>query len=165
MRLTKRGWNNVLIFSTLFMILLFNTTHQKFVEGEGVAEKRPLIAAEAIIQVIDYSGIKLERIGSNWRVQSVIEGDPNAAPEQLVQAWQSLTFETLSELPELSANSYSLPVLVQAIGLDSQQIFVVYIEPDSGLAYFHNKILDVWQLGSIRDVKLLVPLALLKEVE
>lgn len=165
MRLTKRGWNNVLIFSTLFMILLFNTTHQKFVEGEGVAEKQPLIAAEAIIQVIDYSGIKFERIGSNWRVQSALEGELNIIPEQLVQAWQSLTFEILAESPELSATSYSLPVLVQAIGLDSQQIFVVYLEPSSGLAYFHNKVLDVWQLGAIQEVKLLVPPVLLKEVE
>ena len=165
MRLTKRGWNNVLIFATLFMILLFNTTHQKFVEGDREIEKLPLIPAEAIVQVVDFSGVKLERIGSNWRIQSAVDGINDENPELIVKRWQTVLFETLPNAPELSAESYSLPVLVQAIGLDSQQVFMVHVEPTSGLVYFHNKVSNRWQIGSTNDLVQLVPVVLLKEVK
>lgn len=165
MRLTKRGWNNVLIFATLFMIVLFNSTHQKFVAGDEDSEKLPLVSADAIIQVVDYSGIKFERIGSNWRIQSAIETEQNAEPEQMVNFWQTLMFETLPNVPDLSVDSYSLPVLVQAIGLDSQQVFIIHIEPTSGLVYFHNKVSDLWWLGSVNELQQLVPAILLKEAK
>ena len=163
MRLSNRGWNNVLIFATLFMIILFNSTHQKFVEGDSDTEYLPLVPAQAIIQVIDYSGIKLERIGSNWRVQSAIEPLPEVDADALVTNWQSVTFQTLASRPELSVSAYSLPVLVQALGLDSQLIFLIHVEPESGLVYVHNKLSDAWWIGSSEQLPQLVPSTLLKE--
>lgn len=157
MRLSNRGWNNVLIFATLFMILLFNTTHQKFVAGDDDTERQPLVPASAIIQVIDYSGVKLERIGSNWRVQSALDDLPELNSEQLVDNWQSMQFEFIAAEPDLAANSYSLPVLIQAIGLDSQLLFMVHIEPDSELVYFHNKVTQKWQIGVLSELVQLMP--------
>lgn len=163
MRLTKRGWNNVLIFATLFMIVLFNSTHQKFVEGDNSIEKASLIPADAIIQVIDYSGVKFERIGSNWRTQSAVTGVEELNAEQIVTNWQSLPLERLANSPEISANSYSLPVLVQAIGLDSQQIFIIHVDVGAGLVYLHNKVNGNWYLSSLNELPLFVPSVLLKE--
>jgi len=165
MRLSTRGWNNVLIFASLFMIVLFNTTHQKLIVGDDDIEKQTLVPEQAIIQVVDYSGIKLERIGADWRVQSSLSIQQQINPNELVNNWQNMTFEVLSAEPELSAQAYSLPVLVQAIGLESQLVFVIYVEPESGLVYFHNKINDLWQLGSVSELMLIVPPKLLREVE
>ncbi len=164
MRLSSRGWNNVLIFASLFMIVLFNTTHQKLIEGDSDTRRASLVAEQAIIQVIDYSGVKLERIGANWRVQSSLEL-PAVNAQELVSNWQGLMFEVLTSEPELSANSYSLPVLVNAIGVDSQLIFLIHIEPESGLVYFHNKIDNSWQLGSLNELLSLVPSNLIQEVK
>ena len=157
MRLSNRGWNNVLIFATLFMIVLFNTTHQKFVAGDDDIERQSLVPETAIIQVIDYSGVRLERIGSNWRVQSALDDLPELNSQQLVANWQSMQFEFITSEPDLSANSYSLPVLIQAIGLDSQLLFMVHIEPDSQLVYFHNKVTQKWQIGVLNDLVQLMP--------
>lgn len=162
MRLSNRGWNNVLIFATLFMIILFNTTHQKFVAGEDDIERQPLVPEQAIIQVIDYSGVKLERIGSNWRVQSALEDLPEINAEQLVANWQAMQFEFIASEPDLAANSYSLPVLIQAIGLESQLIYLIHIEPDSELVYFHNKVSQQWQVGVSSDLASLMPSSLFK---
>ncbi|TAA46003.1 hypothetical protein [Corallincola spongiicola] len=95
MALTRRQWNNILIFACLAMILLFNVTHKRWLSGDANT-RLELIPAEAIILTLDYPAGQLELIGQGWRVSPA-----NLMPEQeagrLVQQWLGLTALPLSE--------------------------------------------------------------------
>ncbi|MCU4677585.1 hypothetical protein N7931_18360 [Catenovulum sp. 2E275] len=93
--LSRRGWNNVLIFSTLFMIFLFNGLHHKLLDNTDKSMiKKNLLPATELILTLDLPGISIERVGRGWR--SVPE--KNLSTEQLQQImvnWQSLEVKTL----------------------------------------------------------------------
>lgn len=155
--LSQRGWNNVLIFASLFMIILFNSTHQKLFEGDNEDEKNTLIPDTGIIQLIDFSGLKFERIGANWRVQSAFDTKQQIQPEVYANNWQSLLLNTLPSAPVVSESVRSFPVLIQALGLDSQQIFLVYLDPDTDLAHIHNKVTQQWFVLNLAELNKLIP--------
>lgn len=91
-RLSQRGWNNVIIFTTLILILLFNFSSDFLNRNaEDKAEISTLIPSGWVITTIDYGQDKVERIGQGWRSQS---GKLNHEDlTQLVSAWQNAEIE------------------------------------------------------------------------
>lgn len=159
--LTQRGWNNVLIFASLFMIILFNSTHQKFTDGEDDIEQASLITQTAVIQSIDFSGIKLERIGAAWRVLASIELSNEIAADQIAQAWQYQQFTLLNEQPQLMATISRYPIVIFAHGYEQAQLFDVILEPQTDLAYVFNKLTGQWFVMNRVDASQLIPKPLL----
>lgn len=67
-KLTRKGWNNVLIFASLFMILIFNGAHQTLMgDSDEVGDNLTLFPAEQILLTLDMPGYSIERIGKAWR--------------------------------------------------------------------------------------------------
>ncbi|WP_438865509.1 hypothetical protein [Neptunicella sp.] len=66
-RLSRRGWNNVLIFATLFMILLFSTSNRMLLQNAEQSQSQLLLPESSEIMAIDYGTHKIERIGRGWR--------------------------------------------------------------------------------------------------
>ena len=64
-RLSKRGFNNVVIFAMLGMIFLFNL--DRFVPQSQQPVSLPLLPENAHVLKIEQSGYKLERVGQQWR--------------------------------------------------------------------------------------------------
>lgn len=159
--LTQRGWNNVLIFASLFMIILFNSTHQKFTEGDKEVAQSSLIEAAAVIQSVDFSGIKLERIGANWRVLASVEIGGDVATQSIVQGWQSQQFTILESEPQLMASISRYPVIIFAHGYESAQLFEVILEPQTDLAYVLNKLTGQWFVMNHIEASQLIPKPLL----
>lgn len=159
--LTQRGWNNVLIFASLFMIILFNSTHQKFVESEDETQKATLIKVDAIIQSMDFSGVKIERIGASWRVVSSFETSKTVDAEKVTSFWQQAQFEQLNEAPELLQQTAQYPVIIFAHGYEQAQIFEVMLEPQNDLAYVHHKSNGTWFVLNHSEALMLLPSSLL----
>ena len=66
-RLSKRGWNNVMIFACLAMIIIFNTMSNKLVDNaEG--ESGLILPPQSMILTLEYPSGTIERLGRNWRV-------------------------------------------------------------------------------------------------
>ncbi|MFC6438572.1 hypothetical protein [Bowmanella sp. JS7-9] len=87
LRLSKRAWNNVLIFASLFMIVLFNFSNKLMLEN---ANQTPLtlLPADAMIQRIEFGQQELQRIGRGWRLQPM-RGD-EVDLNQIIQNWQQV---------------------------------------------------------------------------
>lgn len=72
LRLSRKAWNNVLIFSMLIMIMLLNGMHKKFDSTEPLA-KVPLLPEHSLVLTLDFGQFAIERIGQSWRINHADE--------------------------------------------------------------------------------------------
>jgi len=96
--LSRKGWNNVLIFACMGMIILFNLMNDKLVanaEGEVVS----ILPEQSMILTLEYPQFSIERLGTSWRVtprESL--GQDKVAP--LIEGWLKLSGEVSIEASE-----------------------------------------------------------------
>ncbi|MEM0515599.1 hypothetical protein WCN91_09265 [Pseudoalteromonas sp. YIC-827] len=125
-KLSRKAWNNLLIFSMLIMIFVFNGLHHKLGGNSEPEGPQPLLPEQSYILALEYPGVRIERIGSGWRLQ----GLPEAGAVQVdvaelatrVQAWQSMQAEP-------GTPSKSEPLLVATLSLAGEAhpwVFVLY---------------------------------------
>lgn len=95
MKLSRTGWNNVIIFSVMIIILLINATNDRlFPEGENVSDTHLLPEHSVILTLaINFSDNRqliFERIGRAWKMtsQGLLVDLSNQQIEQLMLAWQ-----------------------------------------------------------------------------
>jgi len=91
MKLSKRGWNNVLIFACMGMIIIFNLMSGKIndnAEGSVVT----ILPEQSMILTLEYPNVVIERLGTSWRVNP---SDTLTADnvEKAINTWLSLTGE------------------------------------------------------------------------
>ncbi len=84
-RLSRTGWNNLIIFAMLFMIFLFNGLHHKLLNSNAEEGERALLPLNSLVLTIEFDSVKVERIGKGWRTTGVDTVDLAG----LVNSWQS----------------------------------------------------------------------------
>jgi len=137
MRLSKKGWNNVLIFGVLIIVFLFNFSHKLLLKPK--VHQRTLIDSSAMIVEIKTPDFSIKRSGRSW----VSEPDLGLSEHQLallVQNWQTLPLTTQAAIlaPQdafimkvYTANA-AQPVIVQLM----QQGENYLLQTDSEMALF-----------------------------
>jgi len=91
MRLSRKGWNNVLIFAVLIIVFLFNFSHKLLLKPK--VRQRTLIDSSAMILEIKTPDLSIKRSGRDW----VSEPNIGLSTHQLsllVQNWQNLPLQT-----------------------------------------------------------------------
>jgi hypothetical protein len=121
-RLSRKAWNNVIIFSMLLMILLFNTTNNILTGSLDDEVEASLLPSGSMLMTLQMPSITLERIGKGWRTSQ-----PSAVSETHMQAlvsrWQdSIMTNFEGEVP------LGMPVIVIAwlAGENSGRVFQLY---------------------------------------
>ena len=97
MRLSRKGWNNVLIFGVLIVVFLFNFSHKLLLKPK--VHQRTLIDSSVMIVEIKTPDFAIKRSGRNW----VSEPNLGLSEHQLsllVQNWQTLPLDTQSAILE-----------------------------------------------------------------
>lgn len=155
--LTQRGWNNVLIFASLFMIILFNSTHQRFVSNENSNVKRSLIEPSQFVQNIDFNGVKIERIGNAWRTVTQVPFKQQLDAENITQNWTQQLVTVLAQPPKVAHSQSRLPVAVDIIGATSGLIFEFIVEPELAVVYIFDHQNDQWMIIEQAQLSLFVP--------
>ncbi len=89
-RLSKKGWNNVLIFSMLLMIMIFNGMHKKLGGGESTDTNVLLLPENSLVLTLNIGDIAIERIGQGWRAKPAIDMDM-AQLTDLMARWKAYT--------------------------------------------------------------------------
>lgn len=91
MRLSKRGWNNVLIFACLGMIIIFNLMSGKINDNaEGSIVN--VLPEQSMILTLEYPNVAIERLGTSWRINpSDVLSSENV--ENIINSWLTLTGE------------------------------------------------------------------------
>ncbi|NRA54405.1 MAG: hypothetical protein HRU23_09700 [Gammaproteobacteria bacterium] len=160
MRLTKRTWNNVLIFSCIAMILIFNTMSNKLVDNaEG--ESAPVLPAGSMILTVEYPSGTIERLGRNWLVtssQASLSGEQGQqATQLLIDRWLGLTGDIM--LVSSDEQGYRVVIWLAA----AQEPRRLWVQPTAGLV---TDILSqtTWKIPSTQIAQLtLQSLELVKE--
>lgn len=62
MRLSRKGWNNVIIFSMLIMIFFLNGLHKKIGSDETQAQLQPLLPVQSFVLTLEFSDQKLSAL-------------------------------------------------------------------------------------------------------
>ncbi|GAB2991307.1 hypothetical protein [Psychrosphaera aestuarii] len=143
-RLSKKGWNNVLIFSCMFMILLFNYTSNMFASNSVKTSIQPLVESSQLIQAIDFSGIEIQRLGATWRVLSKIPTANITQPKEFIETWSKQPLEQIERSPMVLDSAISIPVVVWLSGKSEGQIYEFVIDHQEQSVYIHDKTKDVW---------------------
>ncbi|MBC3765895.1 hypothetical protein [Neptunicella marina] len=86
-RLSKRGWNNVLIIVSLLLIILFSNMGKLFNSANSTGPQ-PLLPEGSEILRIDYGTHQIERIGRGWRITPAT-GTSESQLSQITQHWLS----------------------------------------------------------------------------
>ncbi len=129
MRLSKRGWNNVIIFAMLVMIILFNLS-DIFKSEQASLEAVPLLPEHALVMSIEYADWKVERIGQSWR-RSPGTTDTNDL-SALAASWQSAMVQALPAEPTLTDASPMVAVVWLA-GEAQGRVYEFYRQGESTL--------------------------------
>ena len=100
-RLSQRGWNNVIIVSMLLLIVLFNSSSNFLSNDELDPDQSfPLLPANSVLMTLDFGSQKVERIGRGWRIladKSQALTDQTVLNE-LVNNWQRAEIQPFDEL-------------------------------------------------------------------
>jgi len=124
--LTKRGWNNVLIFSCMGMILIFNLMGGKLIENaEG--DITSVLPEQSMILTLENPDFSIERLGTNWRV-TPSERLSTEAAQAIINKWLAMQ-GGITLLPGSDEQGYRVMVWLAGDELPRRY----WVQPKSGL--------------------------------
>ena len=123
-RLSQRGWNNVIIVSMLMLIMLFNFSSDFLNGGSGEAPSLlTLVPANMTITTMAFEQEKVERIGQGWRATSGKNGKKysNERLASLVEHWVNAEISLFEQNP-----NWKLPITTVKIWFAGQALPIEY---------------------------------------
>ena len=156
-RLSKKGWNNVLIFASMFMILLFNYSHKMMTGDQTVEPIQTLLPQGTLIQSVDFNGIKLERVGASWRILTDISEPDMADAKHYLDTWQQQPFQTLTSAPLMLETAMSLPVVIWVAGQTNGWVYEFVIDHVEGTTYVKDHQHSLWYVVEQQYLSQLIP--------
>lgn len=123
-RMSQKAWNNVLIFSMLILIIIFNYDRLFPTDKDAV---QPIVAENEFILSMQINQLSFERIGTGWRVSAPSEDDiPSMLSEDidaLVMQWQrALLRQTANELAQEVTASPQYIVSIRLAGQKNAKV-------------------------------------------
>lgn len=144
-KLSKTGWNNVIIFAVMGFILLINATHENVYSpnnsgDKNIDEQVALIGPQQVILTLNISNsVVIERIGRTWRALPVrISGQ---ALEQMMMSWQQTSGQLMAQAPEVD-QQFALKVKLDIAGLDEPMQLSVFATDQQLLVF--NPLSEQW---------------------
>ncbi len=137
MRLSKKGWNNVLIFGVLIIRFLFNFSHKLLLKPK--VYERTVISREMMIVEIQTPDFSIKRSGRSWISEPSL-GLSEHQLSLLAQNWQTLPLSTQAAIVQpqspfiiqvYTANE-AQPIIVQLIQMGEDYL----LQTDQDMALF-----------------------------
>ncbi|ESP95365.1 hypothetical protein [Pseudoalteromonas luteoviolacea] len=102
MGLSRKAWNNVVIFSMLIMIFFLNGLHHKLNPQQAELTRVMVLPEQSFVLAMAYPGVKIERIGTTWRIDNkLVDGTSSSYSAQdlvqIVQMWQNLELQAVEK--------------------------------------------------------------------
>ncbi len=148
MKLSRAGWNNVIIFSVMAFILIINATHENvFSEKEATTETGMISVVghdNVILTMMVNQKVSIEREGASWRSlpEKVLA---RQAAEQMMRAWHNAEGSVLTT--EFDRQAYQA-VLVTMMIAGSNTIHMYSVYPlESQLIIFNHQTASLIELA------------------
>jgi hypothetical protein len=135
MKLSRTGWNNVIIFSVMIFILVINVTNKKLYSPED--QQKTLFSNHAVILSLAINQqVTIERIGRTWRATPAkISGQ---ALDQMMLTWHETAGDIVTEPPKLD-HKMALVILVELAGKTEAQLLNLFITNNELLIFNHHQ--------------------------
>ena len=135
MKLSRTGWNNVIIFSVMIFILVINVTNKKLYSSDD--QQITLFSEHAVILSLEVNQqVSIERIGRTWRAKPAkISGQ---ALDQMMLTWHETEGDIISEPPELD-RQMALVISVELAGNAEAQLLNLFITNNELLIFNHQQ--------------------------
>jgi len=157
-RLSKKGWNNVLIFSMLIMIFLFNGLHLKLLDAEVDDVIQPILNEQSYILTIEYPSYKIERIGTGWRSSAELT---QIQITELINNWKQAKALRIADTSSLKAEAKTKSadqiVMIWLAGEALPQVFAFFKLADAYYIHMPKSADDIWLKLDTEQYQLLFP--------
>lgn len=160
-KMSRMGWNNVLIFASMFMILLFNYSHKMMTEGQVSGGTETLVPAHTIIQHIDFNGVKIERLGATWRTVATVDHSDKINASLIIETWTQQPFDLLAEPPLVLDTAKTLLVVVWVAGEPNGWVYEFIIDDVNQTAYIKDHQMQRWFMVNQDPIEHLIPSVIL----
>ncbi|MEO3864417.1 hypothetical protein [Rheinheimera fenheensis] len=127
LKLSRRNWNNVLIFAVLILMFVLYGIPQRL--AERVVDEHRLIPADTELLMVAFGQQRLIKAGPQWQLQPAPAMSVDAA--NLALAWQ----HTLLTPAEVITDKSRVPLAqasVQLVGQVAPLIWLLYPAADNG---------------------------------
>ena len=143
LRLSQRGWNNVIMFSMLVMILLF-TSMSNILNGDARSTAVPhtLLPKDSMLLTLDFGVHKIERVGRGWRISSAQNGQAQDV-QALLEAWHGVQ---LSPVDAPMPRTYN-HVRVWLAGEERERDYLFYMVNDLLLVFIDGQAYQIHGAG------------------
>jgi len=153
-RLTRAGWNNVIIFAVMGFILLINATHDNVFYPRQSSDPEYIIIenSDEIIALTINPNIKVERIGQTWRSSS--SNMSQQALSQMMSAWKNSAGLAIDQ-PLNIDKQLALIVNIELVGQAEILMFSLHVKDQQLLLYNHQT--DQWLAFPVLIYDQLIP--------
>jgi hypothetical protein len=121
-RLSQKGWNNVMIYTVLILVALFIGLPEYLKQGRNEPQPQ-LISASQTLLALHFPKHQIERAGPNWRSQPAVLTEDQLTV--LLQHWQQTTLPDKSPIDPINPQLIS-EVSVWLTGKPAQQQWQLY---------------------------------------
>ena len=161
-KLSKTGWNNVIIFAVLAFILLINATHEEVFSAKPTSSnEQTILAGSAVILTLTINQqVNIHRLGKTWQATpAVISGQ---ALEQMMMAWQRLEGQAIAA-PEGMDRQLALNIGIDIAG--QQQATVLSVFAMDHQLLIHHQQTQQWYSMPLQLYQQLLPAVLFTDSE
>jgi len=142
MKLSRTGWNNVIIFVVMTFILVINATNKQIFSNEvdnNAIEQRLLGNSPVILTLALHNNMLVERIGRTWRATPVkLSGQ---ALDQMMMSWQQVVGNVLTTSPVVD-KKMALIITINIAGQEQETVLHLYSVTDELLVF--NQKSQLW---------------------
>ncbi len=165
MKLSRTGWNNVIIFSVMIIIIIINTTNDKLFsdsDNQANAGQQLLLPEHSVILALaiktaDDKQLLFERVGRSWQHtgKGVLLSLTDQQVEQLMFSWQQAS-GLVQASDVIIDESKGILVQIDIAANEQRQQFTLYPLTDQLLIYKH--VSDTWLAFPAAIAKQLIPI-------
>ncbi|MBQ4832685.1 hypothetical protein J8L70_05470 [Pseudoalteromonas sp. MMG010] len=127
MKLGRKGWNNVIIFSMLIMIFFLNGWHKSLFNQQQAPSMEPILPIQSFVLTVKFADQMIERIGTSWRIKANQTSQWQPSEQQiseLINRWQTLTLMPEHETVVFNPKA---PLYVASFELAGEKLPWVYL--------------------------------------
>lgn len=124
LKLSRRNWNNVLIFAVLILMFVLYGIPQRL--QQKMAAEHRLIPADSELLMVGFANQRLVKAGPQWQLQPAVN---NVDAAQLALAWQHSQLIPVDTVPMQSRVPLA-QASVQLVGESSPIIWLLYPDDD-----------------------------------
>ena len=130
MQLSRRGWNNVLIFAVLAMMLVFQYSGKKIEGDESTSQYQSALPAHAVVLSMQFDNIQIQRVGSQLATLPEL-GLSQSQLKQIIKAWETATFKPVINDIVIANLAYGINISFELANL-SEPVTLILYQIDSG---------------------------------